>query len=96
MLVIATIIDWANALPIIIGLLGVAGLLFTAMKYNRDDTTSVVNQQNVIVSDMKLLNDELRTTTADLRGERDGLRAQVEELTKQIQALRTELGRIDT
>ena len=65
------------------------------LKYNRDDTTAVVTQQNVIVADMKLLNDELRVTIADLRTERDGLREQVTELTNQIQALRTELGRID-
>ena len=96
MLVLATLIDWANALPIIIGLFGIAGLLFTAMKYNRDDTTAVVSQQNVIVSDMKTLNDELRTRTAELREERDGFKTQVEELTRQIEALRHELGRIDT
>ena len=95
MLLLAAIIDWVSALPLIIGLLGVAGIVFTALKYNRDDTTAVVTQQNVIVADMKLLNDELRVTTADLRTERDGLREQVGELTKQIQALRTELGRIE-
>jgi hypothetical protein len=93
MLVLAAI-DWAQALPLIIGLLGVAGLVFTALKYNRDDTTAVLQQQNVIVGDMKTLNDELRVTATELRAERDGLRAQVAELTNQIDALRTELGRI--
>jgi predicted RNase H-like nuclease (RuvC/YqgF family) len=96
MLVLATFIDWANALPIIIGLFGLGSIIFTALKYNRDDTTSVVTQQNVIVSDMKTLNEELRTRTQELREERDGLKGQVDELTRQIQALRHELGRIDT
>jgi hypothetical protein len=94
MLVLAAIVDWVSALPLIIGIFGIGGLIFTALKYNRDDTTAVVSQQNVIVNDMKMLNDELRTTTSELRTERDGLRAQVTELTKQIDALREELGRI--
>jgi predicted RNase H-like nuclease (RuvC/YqgF family) len=93
-MLLAAIIDWAHAIPIIIGILGIAGIIFTALKYNRDDTTAVITQQSTIVGEMKTLNDELRTTTTDLRGERDQLRAQVEELTKQIEALREELGRI--
>ena len=95
MLLLAAIIDWVNAIPIIIGLLGIAGILFTAMKYNRDDTTAVVTQQSTIVGEMKTLNDELRTTTRDLRTERDALKEQVQELTNQVAALRTELGRIE-
>lgn len=93
MLVLAAI-NWAEALPLIIGIFGIAGLIFTALKYNRDDTTAVLSQQNTIVGEMKTLNDELRATTASLRTERDELRAQVVELTNQVDALRTELGRI--
>ena len=95
MLLLAAIIDWVNAIPIIIGLLGLGGIIFTALKYNRDDTTAVLTQQSTIVSEMKTVNDELRTTTAELRTERDGLKAQVMELTNQVSALRTELGRIE-
>jgi predicted nucleic acid-binding Zn-ribbon protein len=93
-LILAAIIDWATALPLIIGLAGLGGIVFTALKYNRDDTTAVLSQQNIIVGDMKTLNDELRHTTVELRTERDGLRAQVRDLTNQIDALREELGRI--
>ena len=64
MFVLAAIIDWAHALPIIIGLLGIAGIIFTALKYNRDDTTAVVTQQSMIVGEMKTLNDELREPPA--------------------------------
>jgi hypothetical protein len=92
MLVLA-LINWAEALPVIIGLLGIAGLIFTALKYNRDDSTAVLNQQSIIVGEMKTLNDELRTTTTRLREERDGLQAQVAELTKQVEALQAELRR---
>ena len=74
----------ASLVSLIIGVLGLAGLIFTAMRYNRDDTTAIVNQQNVIVTDMKLLNDELRTTAKQLREERDALAVQVEELRAQV------------
>ena len=76
--------DIAQLVSLIIGVLGLAGLIFTAMRYNRDDTTAIVNQQNVIVTDMKLLNDELRTTAKQLREERDALAVQVEELRAQV------------
>jgi hypothetical protein len=94
MLVLAAI-DWGQALPLIIGIFGIAGLIFTALKYNRDDTTAVLTQQNTIVGEMKTLNDELRVTTAELRTERDGLKEQVVDLTRQVDALRVELGRIE-
>jgi len=77
-------VDIAQLVSLIIGVLGLAGLIFTAMRYNRDDTTAIVNQQNVIVTDMKLLNDELRTTAKQLREERDALAVQVEELRAQV------------
>lgn len=93
MLVLAAI-NLAEAIPLLIGVLGVAGLIFTALKYNRDDTTAVLTQQNTIVGEMKTLNDELRQTTTDLRSERDSLKTQVQDLTRQVDALRVELGRI--
>jgi len=77
-------VEIASLVSLIIGVLGLAGLIFTAMRYNRDDTTAIVNQQNVIVTDMKLLNDELRTTAKQLREERDALAVQVEELRAQV------------
>lgn len=81
----------AEAVSVILGILGVAGLIFTALKFNRDDTTSIVSQQNTLVTDMKLLNDELRTTTDRLRLENTDLRTQVDRLTGQVEALREEL-----
>ncbi len=92
MLVLAAL-DWAAIIPLVIGVFGVAGLIFTALKYNRDDTTAVVNQQSTIVSEMKVLNDELRLTTVSLREERDGLKDRVAELTNKVDALQNELGR---
>ena len=70
--------DIVTLLPLVIGIVGLGGLVFTALRFRRDDTTAVVNQQNVILDDMKKLNDELRTTVSDLRTERDELRAVAE------------------
>ena len=73
-------IDWVSVLPLIIGILGLAGLIFTAMRYGRDDTTAVINQQAQITAEMKTLNDELRTTAERLRKERDACLTEVERL----------------
>jgi uncharacterized coiled-coil DUF342 family protein len=80
-------------LGIVIGILGIGGILFTALRYNRDDTTAVLTQQSTIVGEMKTLNEELRTTTDRLRDERDELRDQVVKLTAQVDLLREELQR---
>ena len=32
-------IEWATVLPLMISIIGLAGLVFTAMRYGRDDTT---------------------------------------------------------
>lgn len=73
-------VDWAVALPIIIGIVGLAGLVFTAMRFGRDDTTAVVTQQAQITAEMKTLNDELRDTIGRLRDERDDCRDEVQHL----------------
>jgi uncharacterized coiled-coil DUF342 family protein len=78
-------------LSIAIGLIGLGGLVFTALRFRRDDTTAIVTQQSTLMDDMKALNDELRTTTVTLRTERDELKTQVDHLTGQVDALRVEL-----
>ena len=81
----------AQIIALVIGVFGIAGVIFTALKYNRDDTTAVVTQQSQILGDMKQLNDEWRATAELLRVERDELRTQVEGLRGQVEALRVEL-----
>jgi hypothetical protein len=85
-------IELAGLVSLCIGVFGVGGLIFTALRFRRDDTTAIVQQQDVILGDMKTLNDELRTTASSLREERDALRAQVQELTVQVTKLRGEDG----
>lgn len=81
----------APYLSLIIGICGLAGIVFTALRYRRDDTTALVGQQDTIVNEMKVLNEENRQAVAILREERNELKAQVERLTNEISALREEL-----
>jgi len=57
---------------------GVGGLVFVALKYNREDATSVIGQQSAILADMKTLNDELAGTLERCQKQRDAARALVE------------------
>jgi uncharacterized coiled-coil DUF342 family protein len=87
--------NWPVLVTLAIGVFGLAGVIFTALKFNRDDTTAIVSQQNTLMGDMKMLNDELRTSTETLRGERDSLREEVKGLRAQIADLRASSGRIE-
>jgi cell division protein FtsB len=88
-------VDLPQLVSLVIGVLGVSGLIFTALRWRRDDTTAVINQQDVILKDMKTLNDELRTTSDSLRTERDALREQVTDLTGEVEKLRRIEKRLD-
>lgn len=81
-------IDLAADLALVIGIIGVCGLIFTALRFRRDDTTAIVTQQDTIFAEMRTLNAELRETTDRLRVERDELTVQVQQLTAQVQELR--------
>jgi hypothetical protein len=80
-----------------IGILGLGGLVFTALRFRRDDTTAIVSQQDTILSDMKALNEEFRQAAVAMRAERDDLKNQVGRLTEEVAKLREELerGRLD-
>ena len=85
MLVLAA--DVASLLALVIGVVGLGGVVFTALRFRRDDTTAIVNQQDTILGDFKSLNEELRITTDRLRAERD-------ECGEQVEKLRNELGEV--
>jgi len=86
-------VDIGGVIAAVIGLMGVAGVIFTALRFNRDDTTAIVGQQSGVLHDMASLNDEMRLTTADLRTERDELRGEVQALREQVDRLTRELRR---
>ena len=62
-----------EAITLFIAIFGVAGIIFTALRYNRDDTTAIVNQQSTLVRDMQAVNEELRVRVKELQTEVDRL-----------------------
>ena len=66
MLLVAAI-EAASVIAIVIGLCGLSGCVFTALKYNRDDTTAIVGQQSTLVHDMQAVTAELRQALQDCR-----------------------------
>ena len=78
-------------IPSVMAILGIGGLIFTALRFRRDDTTAVVGQQSQILGNMRDLNNELRLSEAAAREERDRLRGEVGKLSKQVDDLTVEL-----
>jgi uncharacterized coiled-coil DUF342 family protein len=89
--VLLAAVEVAGMFALFVGVLGLGSIVFAAMRYNRDDTTAIVNQQSTLLGNIKTLNDELRTTADKLKQERDALREEVGRLTGQVEALRGEL-----
>lgn len=90
-------------LTIIGGLVGSGGIVFGALRYNRDEAGKVVTQQTNVLTDMRGLNDELVEALARLREERDDLRRQLAECTGEagdrrdmIEGLKAKLKQRDT
>lgn len=97
---------YAPAATIIVGILGI---LFAALKFNREDAGKVVSQQSEILKDMKLLNEQLHidlTRAIEERDriitERDSLRlraserdARIEQLTGEIAALQHKIHELE-
>ena len=91
MMIPLAVINVSQAMALIIGLVGLAGVIFTALRFRRDDTTAVVNQQSVIVNDMKTINEELRTTSVSMKEERDACRKEVGGLRGELREARNKL-----
>jgi len=85
------VIDIAQLVTLGIGVLGVAGLIFTALRWRREDTTAVLAQQDTVFTELRGLNEELRTSNEHLRAERDKLREDNARLDGQVEVLRSEL-----
>lgn len=77
----------SGAIALVIGIMGLGGILFTALRFNRDDTTAIVGQQSTVLNSMHTLNTDLQQTADRLKQERDALQVQVVELTAQISIL---------
>lgn len=76
--------DPSEWLAIVTGVLGLSGLIFTALHYNRDDTKAIVEEQSSVLKDMALLNENLKKTVDDLRNERNALASEVDRLSHEL------------
>jgi peptidoglycan hydrolase CwlO-like protein len=79
----------------IVALVGSGGVVFAALRFNREETGKIVDQQTIILDNMRTLNDELqealertRDQLKQTRTERDELRHEVEELRIEVTRLR--------
>lgn len=79
--------DAAQLLAIVIGLMGLGSVMFAALRWRRDDTTQIVSQQDTLFAELRMLNEELRTTAQSLRDENAQLRAQLNELSERVKNL---------
>ena len=76
--------DLSGLVSLAIAVFGLGGLVFTALRWRRDDTTAIVSQQDTLFGELRTLNDELRNTVAQLRAENDRLQAQIDDLKRQL------------
>ena len=55
----------ANAIAIVVGLCGMSGCIFTALRFRRDDTAQIVSQQSTVLHDMEAIAAQLRIQLED-------------------------------
>jgi hypothetical protein len=79
-------------LSVLIALAGTGGIVFGALRYNRDEAGKVVTQQAQVLADMKLLNDELQAALARAREDIKNALAQNAELIEELRLARQEIG----
>lgn len=72
--------DAGTWIAIVTGIIGLAGLIFTALKFNADRSSAAVQQASDVLEDMRKLNDALHVRINDLEQEIDKLHKQVDKL----------------
>jgi uncharacterized coiled-coil DUF342 family protein len=70
-----------------IAVMGLGGLVFSALRWRRDDTTAIIGQQDTLFAEMRGLNDELRLTADSLRSDRDKCYEEVAKLREMTQRI---------
>lgn len=78
--------DAATWIAIVTGIIGLAGLVFTALKFNSDRSSASVAQASAVLDDMRKLNDVLHTRINDLETEVEELHTQVDKLMARVNA----------
>lgn len=72
--------DAGTWIAIVTGIIGLAGLVFTALKFNADRSSAAVQQASDVLEDMRKLNDALHIRINDLEQEIEQLHKQVDKL----------------
>lgn len=75
-------------LGIVAALVGSGGIVWGALRYNRQEAGEIVQQHSQILADMRSLNEELHLALSRAREERDQLRTEVEKLNYEVGRLR--------
>lgn len=75
----------------VIALAGTGGVVFGALRYNRDEAGKVVLQQTAVLTNMQSLNDELADALTRAREEAARFRQERDELMAELRTCRTEI-----
>ncbi|PYS67704.1 MAG: hypothetical protein DMF69_22275 [Acidobacteria bacterium] len=87
----------------LVALVGSGGIVFGALRFNREEATRIVEQQSTILQNMELLyeatkeeRDALQKNVIELRGALEQAREDAEKYYKEAQALRSEVVKLRT
>ena len=86
--------SFSTALAISTGLVGLIGVVFGALRFQRDEAGKIVAQQTAVLGDMRDLNDELQDALARTRDERDQFAGEVRLLRETVQRLEDEVRKL--
>lgn len=75
----------------VIALAGTGGVVFGALRYNRDEAGKVVVQQTTVLTNMQALNDELTEALTRARDEAARFRQERDELMAELRNCRSEI-----
>lgn len=75
-------------ISVVIALAGSGGIVFGALRYNRDEAGRIVIQQTNVLTDMRGLNDELSEALDRMRTEKSELHTDLQKAREEMQALR--------
>ncbi len=84
-------LDLSVVVPVGTAVVAVGGVVFAALKFNREDAGKVVSQQSVVLQDMHTLNERLHADLARAVTERDLLLGKVTDCNERIEELTGEI-----
>jgi len=81
--------DWLPVvISVVVALAGTGGIVFGALRYNRDEAGKVVSQQSTILDDMRDLMAEQQSALTNARVERDEERSASQRCRDELKRLK--------